>query len=169
MASAHALTLTDLARAGACAPQRELFVRLAPDGVPLSELEARCVEHGAAFDWDWAAANLLAPTSRVEYDRVAFAAWNEFDRATRAAYAEYSRVAEAASDEYDRITWDAYTRATDAARDEYARVKDAARVERNRAFLAAWDEYTRAASSASAGHDRVRAAAFARLYVTERG
>ncbi len=34
------LTLTDLERAGACAPQRELFARLAPDGVPLVELEA---------------------------------------------------------------------------------------------------------------------------------
>ena len=149
MTSAHVLTITDLERVGACVPQRELFAQLAPKGVPLSELEARCVEHAAEFDWDWAAYNMLTEASYDEYCRAKGVARNEYNLLTRAARNEYNRATEAASDEFGR--------ATRAAWHEFGRARAAARSEYNRARAAASDEF-----------DRARAVAFARLYVTER-
>ncbi len=110
MSNYAALTIEDLERVGACVPQRKLFARLAPDGVPLGELEARCVKHADVFNWDWAAYNLLTRASWVEYDIARAAAWDEYDSAMRAAWYEYNSATRRAWDERNRVRAAAFAR-----------------------------------------------------------
>ena len=75
---------------GACEDQVQLFARLFPQGVePTVEL---CAEHVSDFDWGWAAAKMLPPLARAEYERVMATARAEYERVRASARAEYGRV-----------------------------------------------------------------------------
>src|SRR3990167_6172077 len=107
--AAKRITARFLISAGACASQVQRFHDLWPRGiVPTAAL---ALEYAGAFDWRWAAANLLSDSALVEYERMCAPAGAEYDRARGA---EYERVCAPARAEYDRV------RA--AARAEYERV-----------------------------------------------
>ena len=92
--NSRTLTLTTLKKKGACKGQVALFRTMFGQSVEITE--ALCVEHAAAFNWGWAAENLLTAPARAEYDRVRAPAWAEYDRVTAPALAEYERVRAAA-------------------------------------------------------------------------
>ncbi|OGT59968.1 MAG: hypothetical protein A3E01_07765 [Gammaproteobacteria bacterium RIFCSPHIGHO2_12_FULL_63_22] len=138
--AAKRITARFLISAGACASQVQRFHDLWPRGiVPTAAL---ALEYAGAFDWRWAAANLLSDSALVEYERMCAPTGAEYDRARAAAWAEYERVCTAARAEYDRARGAEYERVCAPARAEYDRVRAAARAEYERvcalAFVGAW-------------------------------
>jgi hypothetical protein len=127
----------------ACAVQLEMFDELFPDGAEPSE--ELCLEHAAAFDWDWAAGNLLDPDARAAYVRATADARAARAGHERAAAPEQARYARALAD-----AWAGYWRAAEDARAGYERAVADARA-----------GYERVAADARAGYARALAGAFA--------
>ncbi len=108
---------------GACAEQVAVFKELGGDKKELTR--ALFLKHAGKFDLDWAANNLLSPTQKAEYERVARPAWAEYERVTGPAWAEYERVTGPALAKYTRVAGPAlveYERVAGPARVEYERV-----------------------------------------------
>ena len=66
------LTAKELESKGACASQVALFRSLFGEEVEITE--ELCAEHASAFDFDWAARNLLTAAALVEYGKIMAAA-----------------------------------------------------------------------------------------------
>ena len=73
MTPSRTLTLATLKKKGACSDQRALFRKMFGKSVEITE--ALCVERAAAFNWVWAAENLLTAPAEAEYKRVTAQAW----------------------------------------------------------------------------------------------
>lgn len=67
------LTLATIKSNGACASQVALFRKMFGKSVDITE--ALCVEHAAAFSWNWAAENLLTKPASDAYDDAKALAW----------------------------------------------------------------------------------------------
>ena len=113
---ARTLTLQTLIDKDACQSQVDLFRQHFGPSVEVTE--ALCVKHARAFDWPWAARNLLSVSAEADYERVRAAAWADYRRANAPAWAEYARAIAPA--------WADYERATAPAVAEYKRVRAAA-------------------------------------------
>ena len=112
---------------GACADQVELFAKLFPRGVTLTE--AVCVKHAHEFEWHWAAKHLLSYTAWEEYWKIDSLARAEYKKATDLALVEYAKVKGLARAEYVKVEG--------LARAEYVKVKGLA-----------WAEYKKQCSIA---------------------
>ena len=92
------LLLSALIEKNACSEQVKLFRK--HFGLEVNVTQALCRKVSAVFDWSWAAANLLTPPQRAEYERVEGAAYVEYERVEGTALAEYERVRGPAWAEY---------------------------------------------------------------------
>jgi hypothetical protein len=126
------LTLATIKAKGACAEQVELFRRTFGKSVDVSESLAatHASEHASAFDWTWAAANLLSPS--------AWAACEAARAPARAAYDAARATAQAACEAARAPAWAAYAAATAPARAAYAAATAPARAAYEAARAPAW-------------------------------
>ena len=90
------ITLAMLRKAGACKQQLDAFKQLFPRGVEVTV--ALCLKHAAAFEWRWAARNLLSPSAQAACDEVITTAW--------VAYIKAEATASATHDKAIGSTWD---------------------------------------------------------------
>ena len=88
------VTLAQLRKLKACAPQLELFQR--QFGTEVAVTRELCLEYASSFDWDWAATRLLSAPAQCAYDEAMAAAGRAYDEAmapARCAYDEALAVA----------------------------------------------------------------------------
>jgi hypothetical protein len=137
------LHLKQLTDKGARQEQVNLFRTLFGDSVDVTE--ELCASVTGKFDFYWAASNLLTPSARAEYERVAAPAWAEYERIMAAGEAGFKRIMAARKAEYIRAT-------------------AAVWAEQERARAAVWAEHERARVSAGAEYVRATAVAFANAY-----
>ena len=112
------LTLATIKSKGACASQVALFRKMFGKSVDITE--AICIEHAAAFSWNWASENLLSKPSSDAYDAAIKAARDAYRAAIKAASDAYDAAIKPASDAYDaaiKAARDAYRAATKPASD----------------------------------------------------
>ena len=111
------ITLSMLQSAGACREQVDAFNERFGSKVDVTE--ELCLSVFNAFDWDWAAANLLPAAARAEYERAVIPAWAEYERAVIPVWAEYERARALAR----ALAWAEYERTRALAWAEYERAQ----------------------------------------------
>lgn len=106
------ITVEMLKTADVCATARSRFEDLFPDGVEVTR--ELCLQHASAFDWDWAAENLLPKSAWDVYDAAVEPALDVYDAAVKSAWDAYDAADKSARDTYYaaiKPAWDAYNAA----------------------------------------------------------
>ena len=94
------ITLAQLKAKNACSDQVTEFERRFGESVEISE--AACLAVADAFDWDWAARNLLSAPLDAEYERQRAPLYAEYGRHCARLDAEYGRHCAPLDAEYKR-------------------------------------------------------------------
>ena len=92
----------------ACFGQVNLFGKLFPDGVEVTE--ELCLKHTNDFDFEWAAMVLLTKEQYREYQKVLGRAYQEYQKVLGRAYQKYLKVRGPAYQEYLKIRASTFAR-----------------------------------------------------------
>jgi hypothetical protein len=162
------ITLSQLRAAGACAPALRRFAAEFGESTPVTP--ALAVKYADQYNWYWAAAHLLSPLARAEYETARAPARAAYDQDRARAQAEYDRAVAPVWAAYDRAVaraQDKYKGAVVLARVRHDKVVARARAERGKAIALARVRHDRAVALAQAERNKVYARAWATLYTKE--